>query len=411
MRASVVTLGCKVNECESASLIRGLEQLGYEVFDGLVEADLYIINTCAVTAEAEKKSRQMVARVSKHSAGARIIICGCAAENHAEDFIKKGNVAVVTGAQKKSKVLSLLSESGVRKEYDGLTYDLLPMPKRLKTRAFVKVQDGCNNFCSYCIIPYLRGRSRSMPLSAAYEEVKKAGSAETVIVGIDLSSYSDGKNALKELLLSLKDLPTRVRLGSLEVGVITEDFLRAVSTCKNFAPHFHLSLQSGSNAVLKSMNRHYTREQYLEKCRMIYKYFPSAAITTDIIVGFPTETEEDFSLSLDIVEKAGFAHVHCFPYSPRAGTHAAKVYKDLPAQVKKERLAALMERAAAAEREYLEKFIGAEAEIVCEDFSSGYTRGYTANYIRVYVAGRTEEPKLNVRITALYADGVIAERL
>jgi len=409
MKASVVTLGCKVNECESASLIRGLEELGYEVSDGLVEADLYIINTCAVTAEAEKKSRQMVARVSKRGENARIIICGCAAENHAESFISRGNVTVVTGAQKKSKILSLLNSSGIHKEYDGLTYDSMPTPLRLKTRAFIKVQDGCNNFCSYCIIPYLRGRSRSMPISSAYIEAKQAAAAETVIVGIDLSSYSDGEKTLKDLVVALKDLPTRVRLGSLEVGVITDDFLRAVSECKNFAPQFHLSLQSGSDAVLKKMNRHYTRAEYLKKCQMIYSYFPAAAITTDIIAGFPTETESDFADSLKIISEAGFARTHCFPYSPRSGTYAAKAYKDIPPDIKKKRLSALMAEADRVEKEYLKKFIGSEVEIVCEDFVDGFTRGYAANYIRCYIGGKISEPVKRARIISLMADGVKAE--
>jgi len=409
VKASVVTLGCKVNECESASLIRGLEQLGYEVSDGLVEADLYIINTCAVTAEAEKKSRQMVARVSKHTKNAKIIICGCAAENHPESFISRGNVTVVTGAQKKSKVLSLLSGEGIHKEYDGLIYDEMPSPLRLKTRAFIKVQDGCNNFCTYCIIPYLRGRSRSMALASVYEEVKSARSAEAVIVGIDLSSWRDGDKTLKDLVYALKDLPIRIRLGSLEVGVITEEFLSTVSKAKNFAPHFHLSLQSGSDAVLKKMNRHYTRAEYLDKCRMIYKYFPTAAITTDIIVGFPTETEEDFKESLKIVGEALFAHVHCFPYSPRKGTYAEKTYKDLPPEIKKKRLALLMAEAARVEGDYLKGFIGAEAEVVKEDFSDGYTRGYTANYIRVYAVGEASSPIFKVRLTGLYLDGMTAD--
>jgi len=409
LKASVVTLGCKVNECESASLIRGLEQLGYEVSDSLVDADLYIINTCAVTQEAEKKSRQMVARVSKHAENAKIIICGCAAENHPESFSEKGDVTVVTGAQKKSKVLSLLDKRGIYKDYDGLLYDEMPSPLRLKTRAFIKVQDGCNNFCSYCIIPYLRGRSRSMPMSSVYEEVKSARSAEAVIVGIDLSAYSDGDKTLKDLVYSLKDLPIRIRLGSLEVGVVDEEFLSTLSRCDNFAPHFHLSLQSGSDAVLKKMNRHYTREEYLKKCRMIYEYFPSAAITTDIIVGFPTETEEDFSLSLSIIGEAAFAHAHCFPYSPRKGTYAERAYKDLPHEVKKERLSRLMAEADKSEKAFLTRFIGNRAEIVCEDVYNGFTRGYTANYIRVYAAGDISSPTASVRLTGLYSDGMSAE--
>ncbi len=411
MKAVVFTLGCKVNECESTSLIRGLEDLGYEVSDKLCEADLYIVNTCAVTAEAEKKSRQMIARVSKFSENAKIIICGCASQNHPESFADKPNVSVVTGAMKKSKILQLLSERGRFVEEKEDVYDDMPPPLRLKTRAFVKVQDGCDNFCSYCIIPYLRGRSRSRNLESVVEEVKNNGSLETVVVGVDLSSYNDGGRTLKDLLTALKDLPQRIRLGSLEVGAITEEFLSAAAQMKNFCPQFHLSLQSGSDATLRRMNRRYTREEYVDRCRLIYRYFPDAAITTDIIVGFSEETEEDFADSLSVVREVGFARVHCFPYSVRAGTVAAKKFKDMPAEVKKRRLALLSECAREQEEKYLKRFIGREAGIIREEFEDGYTQGYTENYIRVYLPRKVEDPFIRVKIKDLYRDGVIAEKV
>ncbi len=411
MKAVVFTLGCKVNECESASLIRGLEERGYEVSDELGAADLYIINTCAVTAEAEKKSRQAIARARKFSADAKIIVCGCAAQNHPESFLSRQNVALVSGATAKGDILSLLDETGsfVRPP-DGGYEELLP-PLRLKTRAFVKVQDGCDRFCSYCIIPFLRGRSRSRALSSVIEEVKNNGAEETVIVGIDLSSYRDGGNTLSDLLRGLSRVPARIRLGSLEVSAVTRELLSVAKDMENFAPHFHLSLQSGDNKVLRSMNRRYTREEYLAACSLIYEYFPEAAITTDIIVGFPTEGEEEFSSSLRIVEEAAFAHVHCFPYSPRAGTLAARKYKDLPPSVKKERLARLLAAAEKQGEAYRARFLGKEGEIVRETFEDGYTQGYSANYMRVYLAGDIQKKRVRVRYQKLYKDGVLAEEI
>lgn len=408
MKAVVFTLGCKVNECESASLIRGLEEMGYEVSDELEEADLYIVNTCAVTAEAEKKSRQMIARVSKHAESAKIIICGCASQNHPQDFIGKKNVAVVTGAMQKSKILSLLQETGNFVSNEELVFDEMLPPKHLKTRSFIKVQDGCNNFCSYCIIPYLRGRSRSRRLESVLQEIFSDGADEIVLVGIDLSSYNDGGRTLKDLLSALKDSQKRIRLGSLEVNVITEELLEAAKSMKHFCPHFHLSLQSGSNATLKRMNRHYTREQYLEKCELIYRYFPDAAITTDIIVGFSEESEQDFADSLSIVSEVGFAHVHCFPYSVRAGTVAAKRFQDLPPDVKKKRLALLSEEAERVSADYRKKFIGKTAFVLREEFADGYTQGYTENYMRVYIEGDIGDKLIPVTIKELYQDGVLA---
>lgn len=409
MKAVVFTLGCKVNECESASIIRGLEEMGYEVSDELTEADLYIVNTCAVTAEAEKKSRQMIARVSKHAENADIIICGCASQNHPESFVGKKNVTVVSGAMNKSRILSLLQEKGkFVSEDDGVYDDMLP-PLRLKTRAFIKVQDGCNNFCSYCIIPYLRGRSRSRSLESVVKEVYSCGADECVIVGIDLSSYNYGGKTLKDLLFELKDSPARIRLGSLEASVITDELLTVALSMKNFAPHFHLSLQSGSDDVLKKMNRHYTRAEYLKKCDLIYSYFPDAAITTDIIVGFPGESEEDFKLSSSIVGEARFAHVHCFPYSERVGTVAAKKMKDMPFEIKKERVKELSLVADEESVKYRSRFIGKTAKIIREEFSNGYTQGYSANYIRAYIKGDVRENIINVKIKEIYKDGVIAE--
>ena len=416
MKAVVYTLGCKVNDVESGSIIRGLEDMGYDVSRDMEPADLYIVNTCAVTAEAERKSRQTVGKAVKCSPNAKVIVCGCASEKSPSDFLQKGDtVYAVTGAKRKNKVLEIVA-NGLEKERLGVviedekTYEEMPLPECLKTRNFVKVQDGCNRFCSYCVIPYLRGRSRSRLLESAAEEILSSTAKETVITGIDVSEYKDEKGRdLADLMLAVKDVDTRLRLGSLEVSLITPRFLQALKQVKRFAPQFHLSLQSGSDKVLKSMNRHYTRAEYLDKCKMIYEAFPSAAITTDIIVGFPTETEEDFEDSLRIVSEAGFAQIHAFPYSPREGTNAYKKYKEFPFALKKERVDRLLAVGAEEKIRYMEKFLGKTLEVVPESFENGYTEGYSENYMRVYIEGEIGKEAVQVRVERLFKDGVLAK--
>ena len=418
MKAVVFTLGCKVNDVESGSIIRRLEELGYEVSRFLEEADLYIFNTCAVTGEAERKSRQAVGKALKYNPKAKIIVCGCASEKSASDFLEKPQVIAVVGAQNKNRVLEIV-ESGFKQEFlgnqvqnAGGVYEDMPLPKCLKTRNFVKIQDGCNRFCSYCVIPYLRGRTRSRLLESARAEIMQSTALETVVTGIDISSYKDEKgNTLTDLMLAVKDADTRIRRGSMEVSLITDEFLSALKQVKNFAPQFHLSLQSGSNAVLKSMYRHYTREEYLQKCEKIYRAFPSAGITTDIIVGFPTETEEDFLQSMRIVEEAGFSQIHAFPYSPREGTNAYKKYKELPFAVKKERLDRLLKKGQEEKEKYLTKQVGKTFTVAVESYKDGYTEGYTENYVRAYIKGRAESGLVRVKITGLYKDGVTAEEI
>ncbi len=417
MKAVVFTLGCKVNDVESGSIIHALKDLHYEVSRELEPADIYIINTCAVTAEAERKSRQCINRALKFNKKAKVIVCGCASEKNADAFLEKGeNIFAVVGAKRKSKVLEILS-SGFDKTHGGKqveekegTYEEMPLPECLKTRNFVKIQDGCNRFCSYCIIPFLRGRSRSRDMDSAAAEILQSNALETVVTGIDISDYRDGKGRdLADLLYAVKDADTRIRLGSMEVSMITPRLLGALKSLKNFAPQFHLSLQSGSTAVLKSMNRHYTREEYLEKCKMIYEAFPNAGITTDIIVGFPTETEADFLQSLSIVDEAGFSQIHAFPYSPREGTNAYKKYKELPSAVKKERVERLLQKGAEQKEKYLKGFIGKTLTIVPEHCIDGYTEGYAENYIRVYIEGKLEKAPTRVRVEELFKDGVKAE--
>ena len=402
MKAVVFTLGCKVNEVESASIMATLEDMGFEVSDCLSPADIYIINTCAVTKEAEKKSRQAVARVRKFNPNADIYICGCASEKDAAAFKERG-VNFVCGARNKESLINAIASA-----YSKSNISLL-FPKQTKTRAFVKIEDGCNNFCSYCIIPYLRGREISRSVEDIAEEISKITSPEVVLNGINISAYNDNGRTLKDLISALSAVEKRIRLGSLECSVITDEFLTALKGLKDFAPQFHLSLQSGSTAVLKAMNRHYTREEYLEKCRLIYKHFPDAAITCDIIAGFPTETEEDFENSLSIIEEARFARVHAFAFSPREGTVAYKM-KDIPPEVKSSRMQRLLLKANEASLRYITGCIGKNFEFIAEEKVGEYFTGYTQNYIKVYVksdlfAGK----KYTVKIVNTYSDGALAE--
>ncbi len=398
MKAVVFTLGCKVNEAESASIMSALDTLGWETDDRLSYADAYILNTCAVTREAEKKSRQLIARVKKFNPDAKIFVCGCASEKDKNSFSERG-ATFVSGAKRKQEIVDAVCA------HYGFKSVEMPFPKQTKTRAFVKIQDGCNNFCSYCIIPYLRGREVSRPVEEILNEINFVESPEIVLNGINISSYEGG---LERLITALKGVDKRIRLGSLECSAVTDNLLTALKGLKNFAPQFHLSLQSGSNAVLKAMNRHYTREEYLEKCAKIYKYFPDGAITTDIIAGFATETDKDFEESLSIIEEAGFARIHAFAYSPREGTASYKL-KDLPPDIKKDRLQRLLNASSNCSEKFISRFLGTEREIIAEDEEDGYTTGYTDNYIRVYVKGNlTAGQKLRVKLLNHFKDGVLA---
>ena len=398
MKACILTLGCKVNEAESDSLLAGLEARGWETSCVPCAADLYIINTCAVTAEAEKKSRQAVARLKKFNPSAPILVCGCASQRDPEAFSARDGVTVVMGTMRKDRILELIGGHGVYLETERAFCEL-PAPKRTHTRQNIRIQDGCDRFCSYCIIPYLRGRSRSRNMESVLAEAKTCTAREIVLTGIDITSYRDGEHDLGDLLLALKDIPARIRLGSLEEGIVKREFLEKMKAAGNVCEHFHLSLQSGSDAVLRAMNRRYTRRQYLDACALIYEYFPDAAITTDIIVGFPTETEEDFKESLSIVEEAGFARVHAFPYSSRPGTVAAKK-KQLSAEVKRERMTRMLACAQRAEERYLARFAGRTLTALFEEDG-----GYTANYIRVYADNAREGGMYEVTLDRREKDG------
>lgn len=409
MKAVVFTLGCKVNECESNSLIAGLIERGYEVSDRLEKADLYIINTCAVTQEAEKKSRQTSARVKKLNPDAKVIFTGCATQKDSKAFTDKNPNYLVTGAFDKGKILEMLDQSGACVAEQNSYFEELKTPKSLRTRSFVKVQDGCNNFCSYCIIPYLRGRSRARKPENVKSEIIAVNPAEAVITGINLSAYDYEGKGLAELIKELWTVDCRIRLGSLEVNVITDEFLQTLKGLKDFAPHFHLSLQSGSDHVLKSMNRHYTAKEFIEKALLIRKYFPTAGITTDIIVGFPTETEENFLETLNLVEKVKFSDIHPFIFSPRSGTKAYKM-KDLEHAVKKARLDKLLEIKQSLKKEFAESNENQTLDFLPEEEIDGFWTGYAENYLRLYVKGDIGDKKLiKVRVLEPYLDGAKAQ--
>lgn len=408
MKAVVFTLGCKVNSCESASLITGLENLGYEVSDSLEYADLYVINTCAVTAEAEKKSRQAIARVRKFNENATVIVTGCAAEKNAKSFFDKEGVTLVTGAKRKENILKMLDKKGVFIEDEELNLQETLPPKTSKTRAYIKIQDGCDNFCSYCVIPYLRGRNRSRSIIGIKREIEYLLPLEVVLTGINVTAYNYEGNTVVDLIKAISDVNVRVRLGSLEENVISEEFLKALKGLKDFAPHFHLSLQSGSDKVLKEMNRKYTTEEFRNSVNLIKEYFPNSAVTTDIIVGYPTETEEDFLKTVEFAKSVEFSDIHCFPFSMREGTFASTL-KDLPSSVKKERLDKLMLVKNDLKNAFISKNLGRIATFVSEEYDGEFTLGYTENYLRVYLPKKVENAIYKIRILKEYKDGVLAE--
>lgn len=408
MKAIVFTLGCKVNACESGSLMTGLKELGYEVSSKLAPADLYIINTCAVTKEAERKSRQAISRVRKFSPTAKIIVCGCASQKSPEDFLNKEGVYLVTGAINKEKLLDVIEDKGVFLDNSEEFYQKYYPFENDKTRHYIKIQDGCNNFCSYCVIPYLRGRSRSRKLEDIVKEVESCSAVEVVLTGINVSAYNDEGKRLTDLIDSLQNCNCRIRLGSLEDNVVNDSLLSSLAKLKDFAEHFHLSLQSGSDKVLKEMNRHYTAEEFLNSVKLIRKYFPDAAITTDVIAGYSTETDEDFEQTINLCIKAEFSDIHCFEYSRREGTVGYNL-KPLPAEVKKQRLNRLLVLKKELREKYLQKAIGKKASFVPERYLNGYTEGYTGNYIRVYVPENCLGEIREIKLSEVYQDGLKAK--
>lgn len=403
----LLNLGCKVNQYEIDALLNTLKSK-YIVTEKLEYADMYIVNTCAVTLEAEKKSRQILSKILKLNNNAEIYIMGCASQNNPEQFLSKPQVKKVIGTFKKADIL---------KETDcisnvfpmGNVYEDDFMSTNARTRGYIKIQDGCDNFCSYCLIPYVRGRSRSRDLNSIISEAKQLEKfcREIVITGINVSDYKiNGKLALKEVLEALKDLLARIRFSSLEVNVITCELLEVLKNMKNFCPHFHLSLQSGSDKILKKMNRHYTTFEFLEKVNLIRSYFANASITTDVIVGFPLETEEDFENSLKFIERVKFSNIHYFAYSKRPGTVASR-YKELNGIIIKDRENRLQILKEKLHKEYLKSQFNVIQNVLIEEEKDGMKRGFSEYYIKCYIEEDCKIGEIvSVRIEDFYLDGV-----
>ena len=406
--AALHNLGCKVNSYETEAMQQLLEEAGYEIVSFHEKADVYIINTCSVTNIADRKSRQMLHRAKKQNPEAVVVAAGCYVQSAAEELKADLAVDVIIGNNKKQDLVPILEEyfkdrtdsSHVIEINETHEYERLSIHKIADhTRAFLKIQDGCNQFCSYCIIPYTRGRVRSRRPEEVVAEVRElaaAGYQEVVLTGIHLSSYGvDFKEEENENLLSLirqvheVEGIHRIRLGSLEPRIITDDFAKALASMPKFCPHFHLSLQSGCDETLKRMNRHYTTEEYAAGCDILRRYFDNPAITTDVIVGFPGETEEEFEETKAFLERIGFYEMHIFKYSRRAGTRADRMPEQVPEQIKNVRSEALLLLEKQMSKAYRESFLGKKKTVLLEEKTEiggrAYMIGHTMEYVKAVV--------------------------
>lgn len=422
-KVALHNLGCKVNAYETEAMQEMLENAGYEIVPFKEGADIYVINTCTVTNIADRKSRQMLHRARKMNPEAIVVAAGCYVQAQEEQQKTDPCIDIVIGNNKKKDLIHILEEYGkvreeeketlteknetedyssVKKEVIDINhtkeYEELQLSKTGEhTRAYIKVQDGCNQFCTYCIIPYARGRVRSRNLENVLEEVRtlaENGYKEVVLTGIHLSSYGiDLKTGetLLSLIQAVHDVEgiERIRLGSLEPRIITEEFAKTISAMPKMCPHFHLSLQSGCDATLKRMNRRYTSEEYYEKCELLRKYFDNPALTTDVIVGFPGETEEEFEQSKAFVDKVNFYETHIFKYSKRAGTKAAVMPNQIPEQIKTVRSAELLELDEKKRASYEKNLIGKEVEVLIEEeievCGKKVWTGHTKEYVKIAV--------------------------
>lgn len=412
MKISILTLGCKVNEYESLSMASQLTKLGHIVTDKLEVADCYIVNTCAVTNMAERKSRQMIAKIKKVNPRAKIVVCGCASQHNNKQFVGYDGVVSVIGNNGKQNIIEYIKNSHkVDLESISCEYQPFEYATKTKTRQYIKVQDGCNNFCSYCIIPYTRGRSRSRDLNDILEEIKTIDTSEIVVTGINVSDYRiNGELALIDLLEAIDKLNVRFRLSSLECVIVTDEFLNRLAKLKNFCPFFHLSLQSACNETLKRMNRHYTIEQYIEVCNKVKHYFPNSCISTDLIVGFKGETDQEFAETFNNLKKIPFAFMHIFPYSIRQGTNAEKMIGDVASDVVKDREHQLIEYNKILKQNFVSQNINKQHKVVVEEYTDGYSCGYSENYLYCYINQKLEEGKIvKVVPKSPFKNGVLCE--
>ena len=428
MKVAIYTLGCKVNQYETQAMEQALRERGHEVVEFAGAADAYVINTCSVTAVSDQKSRQMVRRAKKQHPDAVVAVCGCYSQTHADEA-ESLDVDIVAGTGDRTGFLGLLEDAvaerrhirAIDESFERRVFEVLPaggMSQR--TRAMLKVEDGCVNFCSYCIIPYARGPVRSAPLEVAVEqtaELAAEGYREIVVTGIEISSWGrDLKNGLSliDLLeaISAAAPDVRIRLGSLEPRTVTEDFCRRAAKIPGLCPQFHLSLQSGCDATLKRMNRKYDTARFAQSVALLNQYFEHPAITTDLITGFPEETEEEFSATLEFIRSCGFAQMHIFPYSIRPGTPAAKMTQ-IHKSVKEERARRAAEVAAEMHRAYLKGCIGKSYPVLFEQPKDGMFFGHAPNYMEVLAVGEDLHNQVKtVRITETDGErlfGVIEE--
>lgn len=430
-KAALHNLGCKVNAYETEAMQQLLEEAGYEIVSFHEKADVYVINTCSVTNMADRKSRQMLHRAKKMNPDAAVVAAGCYVQTKEEEAKQDLAIDILIGNNQKNELVHRLDEFFAEREeadaenaekesdtnhqnkveavvdinHEPQCFEEMSLTKTAEhTRAFVKVQDGCNQFCSYCIIPYARGRVRSRNIESVLKEIRglaKMGYQEVALAGIHLSSYGvDCEENLLHLIQEIHKIDgiRRIRLGSLEPQIVTEEFARELSSMEKICPHFHLSLQSGCDATLKRMNRKYTAAQYEEGCRLLRKYFDHPAITTDVIVGFPGETEEEFEMTKAFLEKIHFYEMHIFKYSKRQGTRAAVMENQVPEEIKTKRSAELIALSERMSNEFRSYYLGREEEVLFEEPAEidGKTMyvGYTKEYVKV--ATESEESLENV---------------
>ncbi len=408
-KAAFHNLGCKVNAYETEAMMQQMKERGYEIVPFEEEADVYIVNTCTVTNMADRKSRQMIRRAKRRNPDALVVAVGCYVQADPETAREQSGADLIIGNDRKAEIADLIeartdawTDLKDPREYE----DLHISDSAGHTRAFLKIQDGCSQFCSYCLIPYVRGRVRSRQpeeVLAEAEQLSEKGFQEVVLTGIHLSSYGldfpQGPEerskkepygtALRRLIGEVAQIPgiRRIRLGSLEPRIITESFVQALSDCPKICPHFHLSLQSGCRETLRRMNRHYTPEEYAEKCRLLRQAFEHPALTTDVIVGFPGETDEEFEQTRSFLENLGLYETHIFKYSRRKGTRADRMPDQVPEKVKTERSRILLNLSEENSRIFREYYLGREAEVLFEEKETQDGRevltGYTREYVRI----------------------------
>ncbi len=425
MKAALYTLGCKVNQYESQEMSAALKEKGYTVTDNKDNADIYIINSCTVTAESSRKTRQAVRRFKNDHPDCITVLTGCFPQAFPEEAAKIVEADIILGNKTNSLLIEKIGEFLTinkrivcveKHERTDCYYGRSIGSFDAHTRAFIKIQDGCNRYCSYCIIPKARGFSRSRPLEDIKEELESLAAAdykEVVFVGINLSSYGldNGTNICDALeIAETTEGIERIRLGSLEPDHITDEVIERLSRMKKFCPQFHLSLQSGSNRILRKMNRHYTAEEYLDLCVKLKNTFKDISLTTDIIVGFPGETEEEFNETLEFAKKCGFMKVHVFPFSPREGTPAFNYPDKIMNSIKNSRCAILQSECDKIRNNFLEEYIGKTVDVLFETPKGNIQQGYTKNYTPVYVKNDSNFSGkiLKAELNGLYEDGCFA---